>query len=102
MRLSQSQAQTIRESVLSNFGEDAHVWLFGSRVRDDEKGGDIDLYIEVQSQSAADLINSKLKFLRDLHKRLGDQKIDVVLRKANGSVDLPIYQIAKQTGIKLQ
>jgi predicted nucleotidyltransferase len=74
MRLSQSQAQTIRESVLSNFGEDAHVWLFGSRARDDEKGGDIDLYIEVQAQSAADLITSKLKFLRDLHKRLGDQK----------------------------
>jgi predicted nucleotidyltransferase len=102
MRLSQSQAQTIRESALSNFGEDAQVWLFGSRVRDDEKGGDIDLYIEVQAQSASDLMTSKLKFLRDLHKRLGDQKIDVVLRKANGSVELPIYQIAKQTGIQLQ
>ncbi|MBD9354837.1 nucleotidyltransferase domain-containing protein [Methylomonas albis] len=102
MRLSQSQAQTIRESVLSDFGEDAHVWLFGSRVRDEEKGGYIDLYIEVQALSAADLITSKLTFLRDLHKRLGDQKIDVVLRKADGSVELPIYQIAKQTGIQWQ
>ncbi|WP_445372614.1 nucleotidyltransferase domain-containing protein [Methylomonas sp. HW2-6] len=102
MRLSQSQVQAIRESVLCNFGEDAHAWLFGSRVRDDEKGGDIDLYIEVQAQSAADLITSKLKFLRYLHKRLGDQKIDAVLRKANGSIELPTYQIAKQTGIQLQ
>jgi hypothetical protein len=47
-------------------------------------------------------MTSKLKFLRDLHKRLGDQKIDVVLRKTNGSAELPIYQIAKQTGIQLQ
>lgn len=52
MRLSQSQVQAIRESVLCNFVEDSHVRLFGSRVLDDEKGGNIDLYIEAQAQSA--------------------------------------------------
>ena len=102
MRLSVFQIQAIRESALNHFGLNAQVWLFGSRVRDDAKGGDIDLYIEVQDQTPSDLIAGKLKFLLDLHKKLGDQKIDVVLHNANSLVNLPIYQIAKQTGVQLQ
>jgi predicted nucleotidyltransferase len=72
--------------------------LFGSRVDDLAKGGDIDLYIEPQMQKPADLITAKLEFLRDLHK----QKIDVVLHRADSAVELPIYRIAKQTGVLLQ
>lgn len=102
MRLSPSQIQAIVDSTGANFGNDAQVWLFGSRVDDHLKGGDIDLYIEIFKQAPADLITCKLKFMRDLHKKLGQQKIDVVLNKVSHSADLPIYQIAKQTGIQLQ
>ncbi|WP_262967245.1 helix-turn-helix domain-containing protein, partial [Methylobacter psychrophilus] len=42
----------------------------------DAKGGDIDLYIEPQTQKIADLIIAKLHFLKDLHKKIGEQKID--------------------------
>ena len=102
MRLSDFQRQTICESAKHNFGQDTQVWLFGSRVDDHAKGGDIDLYIESQTQKAADLIMAKLLFLRDLHKKIGEQKIDVVLRRADSTVDLPVYRIAKQTGVLLQ
>jgi predicted nucleotidyltransferase len=85
-----------------NFGKDTQVWLFGSRVNDETRGGDIDLYIEPQIQKSSDLITAKLQFLRDVHKKLGEQKIDVVLRRADSSVDLPVYRIAKQTGMLLQ
>jgi hypothetical protein len=34
-----------------------------------------------------DLITCKLKFLRDLHKKLGDQKIDVALNRVSHSAD---------------
>jgi hypothetical protein len=44
---------------------------------------------------------AKLLFLQALHSALGEQKIDVVLRLAN-KTSLPIYQIAKETGIQLQ
>jgi predicted nucleotidyltransferase len=65
MRLTHIQKQVICERASKYFGADAHVWLFGSRVDDDSKGGDIDLYIESQSQDAAGLITAKLQFLRE-------------------------------------
>jgi len=102
MRLTDFQIQAICESAKTNFGEDTQIWLFGSRVDDHAKGGDIDLYIEPQTQKSSDLITAKLHFLRDLHKKLGEQKIDVVLRRTDSPVDLPVYRIAKQTGVLLQ
>ena len=102
MRLTHIQKQVICESASKYFGADAHVWLFGSRVDDESKGGDIDLYIESQSQDAAGLITAKLQFLRECHKKIGEQKIDVVLRRAGQPLDLPIYRIARQTGVLLQ
>lgn len=41
------------------------IYLFGSRVDDDKKGGDIDLYIEA---SIPVEMESKLKFLMDIEK----------------------------------
>lgn len=96
------QKEVICETASKYFGTEAHVWLFGSRVNDQAKGGDIDLYIESQTQKPTDLITAKLQFLRDLHKKIGEQKIDVVLRRTDSTVDLPVYRIAKQTGVLLQ
>jgi predicted nucleotidyltransferase len=101
MRITPSQKQIICESAAKYFGDDTCVWLFGSRVDDQAKGGDIDLYIEPQIQNAADLIAAKLQLLRDLHKKIGEQKIDVVLRSSDARVNLPIYRIAKETGVQL-
>ena len=46
MRLSTSQIETIRAAARQNFGAEASVWLFGSRVDDTKRGGDVDLYVE--------------------------------------------------------
>ena len=100
MRLTPNQTKIICESVAKYFGTQAHIWLFGSRVDDQAKGGDIDLYIESQIPNADDLISAKLQLLRELHKKLGEQKIDVVIQGST-TVDLPIYRIAKQSGVLL-
>lgn len=100
MRLSAFQQQRICQNASRFFGEMTHVWLFGSRVDDAKRGGDIDLYIEPENQNLSELAMAKLKFLRALHAEFGEQKIDVVLRV--GETELPVYQIAKNTGIALQ
>lgn len=77
------------------------VWLFGSRVDGQSKGGDIDLYIEPEIDDPAELADAKLHFLLELHKKLGQQKIDVVIRRTEFTEDLPIFCIARETGVQL-
>ena len=43
MRLDEKEQRIIREGAEQFFGADAVVRLFGSRVADDRRGGDIDL-----------------------------------------------------------
>lgn len=43
MRLTGQQRTIIRATVAETFGAGADVWLFGSRVDDNKRGGDIDL-----------------------------------------------------------
>lgn len=101
MRLTDLQADVIRSSVVKNFGLATRLWLFGSRVDEQRKGGDIDLYIEPELQDADQLVDAKLRFLRDLHLHLGEQKIDVVIRRSSFKEDLPIFRVARETGVRL-
>jgi predicted nucleotidyltransferase len=48
MRLTSYQETIIKKLTAEIFGSDARLMLFGSRVDDTKKGGDIDLYIETQ------------------------------------------------------
>ncbi len=46
MRLQNFEIEAIKSTAQLMFGKQTMVTLFGSRVEDDKKGGDIDLYIE--------------------------------------------------------
>lgn len=45
MRLSPGQVAAIKQETGHCFGVQAEVWLFGSRVDDARRGGDVDLYV---------------------------------------------------------
>ena len=49
MRLSHEQVRVIRDVVEGQIGESARVYLFGSRVDDAARGGDIDLYQDAEN-----------------------------------------------------
>ncbi len=51
MRLSDADIAVIRALVRTRFGQDSRIWLFGSRLDDNARGGDIDLYVEPRSLS---------------------------------------------------
>ncbi len=97
MRLSPHAQQLIKTEAQNIFGAETSVYLFGSRVDDAKRGGDIDLYLEPAVQQ--ELFEKKIRFLTVLQRRLGEQKIDLVLK--DSTKELPIYQIAKSTGIAL-
>ena len=46
MRLSTAQASVILHCVREQLGADVSVMLFGSRLDDDARGGDVDLLVE--------------------------------------------------------
>lgn len=49
MRLSTVQARLIVQCVRQQFGADASVMLFGSRLDDAARGGDVDLLVESEA-----------------------------------------------------
>lgn len=95
MRLSTSQHQAIKKYFLEVFKE-GQIYLFGSRVDESKRGGDIDLYI--QTSNRQNLMHKKLDFLVKLKKEIGLQKIDVVFDKgSHRSID----KVAMKEGIRL-
>lgn len=97
MRITESEKIIIKATAKDIFGPGVRVFLFGSRVNDRLKGGDIDLYIETEKHT---LLQDKLSLLSNLKLSLGDQKIDVVVKAPNKN-NQKIFQIARQTGIEL-
>jgi predicted nucleotidyltransferase len=80
MRLTKKEIEAIREVTSEVFGDKAKAHLFGSRVNDALKGGDIDLLIQTDRNiPGAEQNRLKIKFLVHLKNRIGDQRIDVVL-----------------------
>lgn len=100
MRLSEQQRHTIKHVLLKHFGQNSVLRLFGSRLDDAAKGGDIDIYIEPDLRSVDAIVEAKLNALVELQLALGEQKIDLVINRQSGT-NLPIYKIAQETGITL-
>ena len=95
MRLNQKYIKTIKESFINVF-KSGDIYLFGSRIDDDKKGGDIDLYLIVDDKT--NLFRKKIKFLSKIKMLLGEQKIDIVFNKDS---DRLIEKEAIKWGIKL-
>ncbi len=95
MRLSKSYISVIKK-YFNEFFENGDIYLFGSRVFDDKRGGDIDLYLKVDNHT--NLFSKKIKFLARVKRELGDQKIDIVFNQDDSRL---IEQEALKWGIKL-
>ena len=103
MRLSPDQIKLLRSAAARRFGSGAALWLFGSRVNDQLRGGDVDLYIETPECDADRLIASRLHFLADLHAtaEFEGERIDLVIHSPLHRVLLPVHQVARAEGIRL-
>ena len=76
MRLSTRMKSSIKQSIANSFGE-VSVYLFGSRVNNAKKGGDIDLAIDCDL-SNEDFKKNKIRFITTMIRLGFDLKIDLV------------------------
>ena len=95
MRLNPNYITTIKKYYQEIF-QDGNVYLFGSRVDDSKRGGDIDLYLNPTDHT--NLFQKKIKFLASIKRELGDQKIDIVFNLDGNRL---IEKAALEWGIKL-
>lgn len=99
MRLTSSQIDHIRVLAHQLLGESVRVTLFGSRVRDDLKGGDVDLLVEMNEYVHNPALMSARMASR-ISRAMNGRRVDGVLNVPN-LLQQPIHRIARQTGILL-
>ena len=99
MRLSEFEIESIRSLANLHFGKDVQIFLFGSRINPELRGGDIDLFVR-DSTGKPLKIRNKINFITDLILQIGDQRIDVVLdnHEAKNSV---FFKTIEQTAIQI-
>ncbi len=97
MRITDIEKEKIIQYAKQYFAADAKLYLFGSRVDDKKKGGDIDLFLE----STIDIdMQQQIEFLKQLYLHVTFRKIDLVI-KSPSKKDRPIYHTAKKEGVLL-
>jgi predicted nucleotidyltransferase len=95
MRLNDLEQNSIKKAFKDVF-KNGEVYLFGSRVDDNKRGGDIDLYIIPQIKE--NLREKKSLFLSKLYEYIGEQKIDIIIAKDKNRL---IEQEAIKNGVRL-
>ncbi|MCF6330808.1 MAG: nucleotidyltransferase domain-containing protein [Sulfurimonas sp.] len=94
MRLLLQEVNLLKTKLNSLCG-DAKLYLFGSRVDDSKRGGDIDLLVV-----SKELTKKELRLLRvDFFKEFGEQKLDIILD--DGSFTNPFNKLILKKAVLL-
>lgn len=96
MRLTQEQIQKIVQTVSRLTGSGAEVFLFGSRLDDCARGGDIDLLVETDTPLT---LIGRARIKLALESDLG-LPVDIIAQTRN-AVSTPFQTIARARAIRL-
>lgn len=99
MRLTPLQIQVIRQGAMDLAGDAARVWLFGSRVHDDQRGGDVDLLLELDD-AVLEPAQLAARLAAQVSRAMFGRKVDVIV-KAPNLLHLPIHSVALAEGVRL-
>lgn len=95
MRLTTAEITAIREEI-GRLDTQAEVYLYGSRMDDTARGGDVDLLVVSDTLSFRDVLRLRTGIL----DRIGWQQLDLVVRRRD-QLDEPLAAMAQETGVKL-
>jgi predicted nucleotidyltransferase len=99
MRLTASQRTAIRTSAIMLAGKAARVWLFGSRLRDEARGGDVDLLLELD-YDVDEPAQLSARMAAQVSRAIYGRKVDVLIKAPNLQF-LPIHAVALAEGTRL-
>jgi uncharacterized protein len=99
VRLTAQEVAAIKVAARETFGDDAVVRLFGSRVHDHLRGGDIDLHIET-GECSDRWVPFRSRFISKLHRAIGERSIDVLVYR-RGDEPGKFDREAVRTGVVL-
>jgi len=94
MRLLNQEISLLKQSLMK-LSDEAKLYLFGSRIDDNLKGGDIDLLVVSKKLQKKDLRMLRVTFF----KEFGEQKMDIILD--NGEFKNPFNKLIFQKAILL-
>lgn len=97
MRLSPENLALLQTTLRHYFGPEATVYLYGSRLDDQARGGDVDLFVET-SQTVD--YRQRARALVALEAAL-HLPVDLLVKDAEDR-DRPIHRIARLSGERLQ
>ena len=100
MRLSLDQVHAIVAAAQELAGADAQVSLFGSRVNDQLRGGDIDLLVEC-AHPVARPVWLAAQITARLQRSLGERKIDVLVVDPATELET-VHRVARDEGVLSQ
>ena len=74
MRLTPLQRDVFKRLSREVFGLEAHLLLFGSRIDEQRRGGDRDLYVTGFDRPAKEQLEARLRFpvLEDIYRRISN------------------------------
>jgi predicted nucleotidyltransferase len=99
MRLTPTQIQTIKRATADIFGPEARVWLFGSRVDDSKRGGDVDLMVQLDCTVENEALLAARLSARVSRSMYG-RRVDVIVQSANTATQ-PVRREALDSGVQL-
>jgi predicted nucleotidyltransferase len=96
MRLTPAQINTIKSTAIAVLGEGAKVWLNGSRLDDERRGGDVDLLVESDRKPS---VMDRARFKFHVEKAL-QLPVDVLMVQF-GQKASPFETIARAKAVSL-
>ena len=79
MRLTQEEIDSIKTVFIEMFDKGS-IYIFGSRVDDNAKGGDIDIFLKIDNIDDYEIVIKTIrKFKLKHYKKIEEKKIDIAI-----------------------
>lgn len=101
MRLTDHQRSIICQAASKCFGASSRVRLFGSRIDDRARGGDVDLLIQTDIQDTCTIVRAEIDFQLQVQHALGSHQIDLLIDYPGRSTHPLIFNVAERTAVPL-